>query len=48
VPLTVVYNSQYSLLAWAKQISSLENPPLAPSVSRAHDFFFPVAHRVCL
>mmetsp|Transcript_31066 Transcript_31066/g.99728 ORF Transcript_31066/g.99728 Transcript_31066/m.99728 type:complete len:570 (+) Transcript_31066:64-1773(+) len=37
VPLTVVYNSQYSLLAWARQISSLENPPLVHSVSYGND-----------
>jgi len=32
-----VYNSQYSLLAWARQISSLENPPLVHSVSYGND-----------
>ena len=37
VPLTVVYNSQYSLLSWANQISSLENPPLVHSVSYGND-----------
>ena len=37
MPLTVVYNSQYSLLAWANQISSLENLPLVHSVSYGND-----------
>jgi len=37
VPLTVVYNAQYSLLDWANQIMSLENPPLVHSVSYGND-----------
>jgi len=37
VPLTVVYNSQYSLLSWANQITSLSDPPLVHSVSYGND-----------
>merc|ERR1711948_224367 len=37
VPLTVIYNSQYSLLSWANQITSLSNSPLVHSVSYGND-----------
>jgi tripeptidyl-peptidase-1 len=37
VPLTVVYDQQYSLLNWANQILSLEDPPLVHSVSYGND-----------
>ena len=37
VPLTVVYNTAYSLLQWTNQISSLEDPPLVHSVSYGND-----------
>merc|ERR1712190_151431 len=37
VPLTVVYNSQYSLLNWVNQITSLANSPLVHSVSYGND-----------
>jgi len=37
VPLTVVYNSQYSLLSWATQITSLPSSPLVHSVSYGND-----------
>jgi len=37
VPLTVVYNSEYSLLSWANQITSLEDSPLVHSVSYGND-----------
>lgn len=37
VPLTVVYNSEYSLLSWANQITSLQNPPQVHSVSYGND-----------
>merc|ERR1712050_429594 len=33
IPLTVVYNSQYSLLNWVTQITNLQNSPLVHSVS---------------
>merc|ERR1712151_907748 len=37
VPLTVIYSSQYSLLNWANQITSLSNSPLVHSVSYGND-----------
>jgi len=37
VPLTVVYDSSYSLLSWANQITSLDDPPLVHSVSYGND-----------
>jgi len=37
VPLTVVYNSQYSLLDWCTQITNLDNSPLIHSVSYGND-----------
>jgi tripeptidyl-peptidase-1 len=37
VPLTVVYNSQYSLLDWCTQITNLEDSPLIHSVSYGND-----------
>merc|ERR1712187_429814 len=37
IPLTVVYNGQYSLLDWANQITNLENSPLVHSVSYGND-----------
>merc|ERR1712232_973964 len=37
VPLTVIYNSQYSLLDWANQITGLQDSPLVHSVSYGND-----------
>jgi len=37
VPLTVVYNAQYSLLNWANQISSMADAPQVHSVSYGND-----------
>jgi len=37
IPLTVVYNAQYSLLDWASQITNLEKSPLVHSVSYGND-----------
>merc|ERR1711970_312463 len=37
IPLTVVYNAEYSLLDWANQITNLENSPLVHSVSYGND-----------
>jgi len=37
VPLTVVYNDEYSLLDWANQITNLEDSPLVHSVSYGND-----------
>jgi len=37
VPLTVIYSSQYSLLNWANQITSLADSPLVHSVSYGND-----------
>lgn len=37
VPLTVVYNAEYSLLNWANQISGLDNSPYVHSVSYGND-----------
>ena len=37
VPLTVVYNAQYSLLSWCQQITGLDNAPLIHSVSYGND-----------
>lgn len=37
VPLTVVYSNQYSLLAWANQITAMSDPPLVHSVSYGND-----------
>merc|ERR1719313_2548989 len=37
VPLTVVYNGQYSLLDWVNQITNLEDSPLVHSVSYGND-----------
>merc|ERR1711924_220353 len=37
VPLTVIYDSQYSLLSWANQITSMEDAPLVHSVSYGND-----------
>merc|ERR1719261_2063133 len=36
-PLTVVYNSEYSLLGWANQITSMSDAPLVHSVSYGND-----------
>lgn len=37
VPLTVIYNAQYSLLQWANQVNSMQQPPLIHSVSYGND-----------
>jgi tripeptidyl-peptidase-1 len=37
VPLTVIYNAQYSLLSWANQITSMADVPLVHSVSYGND-----------
>mmetsp|Transcript_154765 Transcript_154765/g.494877 ORF Transcript_154765/g.494877 Transcript_154765/m.494877 type:complete len:588 (+) Transcript_154765:69-1832(+) len=37
IPLTVIYNGQFSLLKWANQISSMADPPLVHSVSYGND-----------
>jgi len=37
IPLTVVYNSQYSLLNWVNQITNLDHSPLVHSVSYGND-----------
>merc|ERR1711976_180692 len=37
VPLTVVYNDEYSLLDWVNQITNLDNSPLVHSVSYGND-----------
>merc|ERR1719506_45439 len=37
VPLSVIYNSKYSLLDWCTQITNLENSPLIHSVSYGND-----------
>lgn len=37
IPLTVVYDAQYSLLGWSSQITNLENSPLVHSVSYGND-----------
>jgi len=37
VPLTVVFDAKYSLLAWANQITSLDNSPLVHSISYGND-----------
>merc|ERR1711972_1199971 len=37
VPLTVIYNNEYSLLNWANQINSMSNAPLVHSVSYGND-----------
>merc|ERR1719261_945290 len=37
VPLTVVYSSDYSLLDWANQITTMQDPPLVHSVSYGND-----------
>merc|ERR1712008_341787 len=37
VPLTVVYNGDYSLLRWVNQISGMSNPPYVNSVSYGND-----------
>merc|ERR1712110_1370044 len=37
IPLTVVYNAQYSLLDWANQITNLDKSPLVHSVSYGND-----------
>jgi len=37
VPLTVIYNAQYSLLQWANQITSMPDAPLVHSVSYGSD-----------
>jgi tripeptidyl-peptidase-1 len=37
IPLTVVYDAQYSLLNWVNQITNLENSPLVHSVSYGND-----------
>jgi tripeptidyl-peptidase-1 len=37
VPLTVIYNAQYSLLKWANQITSMTDAPLVHSVSYGND-----------
>jgi len=37
VPLTVIYNGDYSLLRWANQINSMSTPPYVNSVSYGND-----------
>jgi len=37
VPLTVIYSSEYSLLNWAQQISTMTDAPLVHSVSYGND-----------
>jgi len=37
IPLTVIYNGQYSLLKWANEINSMSEPPLVHSVSYGND-----------
>merc|ERR1712217_423243 len=37
VPLTVIYNNEYSLLNWANQINSMSDAPLVHSVSYGND-----------
>jgi len=37
VPLTVIYNEEYSLLKWANQVTGLGDPPLVHSVSYGND-----------
>uniref|UniRef100_A0A7S4Q8B6 subtilisin n=1 Tax=Alexandrium monilatum TaxID=311494 RepID=A0A7S4Q8B6_9DINO len=37
IPLTVIYNSEYSLLKWANEIDSMQQPPLVHSVSYGND-----------
>jgi tripeptidyl-peptidase-1 len=37
VPLTVVYEGQYSLLNWANNLNSMSDPPLVMSVSYGND-----------
>ena len=37
IPLTNIYSTEYSLLNWAKVLSSLQNPPLVNSVSYGND-----------
>merc|ERR1712050_818539 len=37
VPLTVVYDNEYSLLNWANQINSMSDAPLVHSVSYGND-----------
>jgi len=37
VPLTVIYNDEYSLLSWTNQISSMSDTPLVHSVSYGND-----------
>jgi len=37
IPLTVVYNSEYSLLKWANQVTSMQQPQLVHSVSYGND-----------
>mmetsp|Transcript_17099 Transcript_17099/g.45517 ORF Transcript_17099/g.45517 Transcript_17099/m.45517 type:complete len:578 (+) Transcript_17099:116-1849(+) len=37
VPLTVVYNAEYSLLKWANEITSMSDSPLVHSVSYGND-----------
>jgi len=37
IPLTVVYDNQYSLLSWVNQITSLQDSPLVHSVSYGND-----------
>eukprot|EP00316_Scyphosphaera_apsteinii_P000627 CAMPEP_0119330464 /NCGR_PEP_ID=MMETSP1333-20130426/78333_1 /TAXON_ID=418940 /ORGANISM="Scyphosphaera apsteinii, Strain RCC1455" /LENGTH=556 /DNA_ID=CAMNT_0007339859 /DNA_START=35 /DNA_END=1705 /DNA_ORIENTATION=- len=37
IPLTDIFNSQYSLLKWATQISNMASPPLIHSVSYGND-----------
>jgi tripeptidyl-peptidase-1 len=37
IPLTDIFNSKFSLLAWAKQVADLPSPPLIQSVSYGND-----------
>jgi tripeptidyl-peptidase-1 len=37
IPLTVIYDASFSLLAWANQLVSLDAPPLVASVSYGND-----------
>jgi len=37
IPLTVIYDDQYSLLSWANQVNSMSDAPLVHSVSYGND-----------
>ena len=36
-PLTVIYNSDYDVLAWVSQVNNMSQPPLVHSLSYALD-----------